>query len=154
MSLECGDAQAYEPNEGSVVPKFRSPRPVSVRSEVSLGPIHQCITPFPRQRFGEEFHHPRVGIHASKRFPVGIAPAAENQAASGQDWILAHDIDNDIAAAICAFQSTTGCLQRPLVVAQQFNINNVKWSAPNVLDPVNVKFWSALHVSAVTRKKS
>src|SRR5438270_568649 len=45
------------------------------------------------------------------------------------------------------------CIQR-LIVAQQFNINYVEGSAPNVLDPVSVRFWSAFHVSAVTQKNS
>ena len=79
MSLEGGDAQADEPNQASAAPKFRSTRPESVLSEVTLGSVHQCIAPFPRQKLGKEFHHARVGVHASERFPVGVAPAAEEQ---------------------------------------------------------------------------
>ena len=77
--FESGNGQSDVADELARLPQLRGPQAKPMLPEVSLDAIGQRVALFRRKHRREKLHHHRIAIHARKRRPVRIAPAAQNQ---------------------------------------------------------------------------
>src|SRR6185369_4644634 len=55
-------------------------------AEVRFDAIDQRVAFRAAERFGEEFHDPRIGVHRGKRLAILVAPAAKTKSSAGHRY--------------------------------------------------------------------
>ena len=65
-------------------------QPKSVFAKMLLDAVNHRVALGTVEAAAEEFHHPRIGIHGGKRFPIRLTPSTQAHAPAGQCRKSAH----------------------------------------------------------------